>query len=101
MASEQQVRRLAAQLFIQIRSISLYAQKANRDRVADNQCPEFKFRLVFFRLQMLRFSALCGQIWQNFCGSLREVKLKVHQISAHLVHRELINATFERERTQA
>ena len=100
MASEQQVRRLAAQLFIQIRSISLYAQKANRDRVADNQCPEFKFRLVFFRLQMLRFSALCGQIWQNFCGSLREVKLKVHQISAHLVNRELRNATFEGEKTQ-
>ena len=24
------------------------------------QSPEFKFRFVFFRLQMLRFSALCG-----------------------------------------
>ena len=24
------------------------------------QSPEFKFRFVFFRLKMLRFSALCG-----------------------------------------
>ena len=27
------------------------------------QSPEFKFRFVLFRLQMLCFSALCGQIW--------------------------------------
>ena len=30
------------------------------------QCPEFKFRFVFFPLPMLRFSALCGQIRQKF-----------------------------------
>ena len=35
----------------------------------DEQCPEFKFRFVFFRLQMFRFTALCGQIWQKFWGS--------------------------------
>ena len=33
------------------------------------QCPEFKFRFVFFCLQMLCFSALCGQIWKFFWGS--------------------------------
>ena len=33
------------------------------------QSPEFKFRFVFFPLQMLRFSVLCGQIWQKFWGS--------------------------------
>ena len=30
------------------------------------QSPEFKFRFVFFPLQMLRFSALCGPNEQNF-----------------------------------
>ena len=35
-------------------------------KITCEQSPEFKFRFVFFRLQMLRFSALCGQIWQNF-----------------------------------
>ena len=30
------------------------------------QSPEFKFRFVFFRLQMLRFSALCGPHEQKF-----------------------------------
>ena len=31
-----------------------------------NQSPEFKFRFVFFRLQMLCFSALCGPNEQKF-----------------------------------
>ena len=31
-----------------------------------SHCPEFKFMFLFFRLQMLHFSALCGQIWQKF-----------------------------------
>ena len=52
------------------------AQLINRLMQADNgslvlfstayQCPEFKFRFLFFRLQMLRFSALCGQILKKF-----------------------------------
>ena len=37
-------------------------------RVANvhDQSPEFKFRFVFFTLQMLRFSALCGPNEQKF-----------------------------------
>ena len=31
-----------------------------------NQSPEFKFRFVFFRLSMLRFSALCGPNEKKF-----------------------------------
>ena len=34
--------------------------------MGNGQCPEFKFRFVFFRLQMLRFSALCGPNEQKF-----------------------------------
>ena len=34
--------------------------------VGNEQCPEFKFRFVFFRLQMLRFSALCEPNEQKF-----------------------------------
>ena len=37
--------------------------------VSHVQCPEFKFRFVFFPLQKLRFSALCKQIWQQFWGT--------------------------------
>jgi len=32
----------------------------------NDQSPEFKFGFVFFRLQMLRFSALCGPNEQKF-----------------------------------
>ena len=32
----------------------------------NDQSPEFKFRFVFFGLQMLRFSALCGPNEQKF-----------------------------------
>ena len=38
----------------------------NRHVVLYDQSPEFKFRFVFFRLQMLRFSALCGPNEQKF-----------------------------------
>ena len=34
--------------------------RARGARLGDGQSTEFKFRFVFFRLQMLRFSALCG-----------------------------------------
>ena len=34
--------------------------------VMDEQSTDFKFRFVFFHLQMLRFSALCGPNEQNF-----------------------------------
>ena len=37
----------------------------NKDKVQYDQSPEFKFRFVFSPLQLLRFSALCGQIWQK------------------------------------
>ena len=30
------------------------------------QCPEFKFKFIFFHLQMLRFSAFCGPNEQKF-----------------------------------
>ena len=36
---------------------------------AHGQSPEFKFRFVFSCLQMLSFSALCGQIWQQIWGT--------------------------------
>ena len=39
-----------------------YKDKSNVAYSANNQSPEFKFRFVFFHLQMLHFSALCGQI---------------------------------------
>ena len=31
-----------------------------KDLMDNDQSPEFKFKFVFFPLQMLRFSALCG-----------------------------------------
>ena len=34
-----------------------------------DQCPEFKFRFLSVPLQMLRFSSLCEQIWQQFWGT--------------------------------
>ena len=34
--------------------------------ISHQPSPEFKFRFVFFRLQMLRFSALCGPNDQKF-----------------------------------
>ena len=33
------------------------------------QSPAVKFKFAFVPLQMLRFSALCGQIWQTFWGT--------------------------------
>ena len=63
--------------------------------------PEFKFRFVFFRLQMLRFSALCGPNLQKF-GELFNLTLGHNSLNifAKSVHRELRNATFEGEKTQ-
>ena len=56
--------------------------------------------LCFFAANVTFLSSL----WTDLAKVLRElwpwVKLKVHQISAHLVHRELRNATFEGEKTQ-
>ena len=46
--------------------------------------------------------AFLSSLWTNFDNFLGDlwpqIKLKVHQISAHLVHRELRNTTFEREK---
>ena len=40
--------------------------KGRLNNMNSNQCPEFKFRFIFFRLQMLRFSAHCGPNEQKF-----------------------------------
>ena len=48
-----------------------------------DQSPEIQLRLAFSWPLVDRY------------GGLSEVKLKVYQISANLIHRELRNATFE------
>ena len=49
------------------RSLELMSWRQISNRcLAHSQSPDFKFRFVFFCLQMLRLSALCGQIWQKF-----------------------------------
>ena len=39
--------------------------------------------------------AVCGQIWLKCWGTYGEVKLKMYQISANFVHRDLRSATLE------
>ena len=44
-------------------------------KVSPHHSPEFKFRFVFFRLQMLRFSTLCGPNEQKFGEILTWLKV--------------------------
>ena len=43
-----------------------------------SQSQAIKFKFVFFPLQMLRFSALCGQIKKNLGNLWPKDKLKVY-----------------------
>ena len=74
-------------------------QFTNNAFVFRDQSSEFKFRFVFFRFQMLCFSALCWPNEQKFGTLLTWPKgISPHPKFAKSVHRELRNATFEGEK---
>ena len=58
----------------------------------------FNLGLPFFGFKSCVILSVCGQIWQIFLGLMTLDQVKVYQISAYLVHRELRNATFEGEK---
>ena len=73
-----------------ISSVSFQQQFGGRRR-GRTRFRKLSLGWCFFGFKSCVFLAICGQI----CPKKPQVKLKVYQISANLVHRELRNATFE------